>query len=135
MTFNEKLQQFKKEMFDLISTKEISFLWNIDKRIELNKTGIFSYHSFFLGSSNIWGFLQGLEDDKVYAIIPLLSKNRRADQPHIVLSQTFLITRKSNYRLITTYITNKINDTFDLYDMDVDDNLSVTFKYKEVTFD
>ena len=135
MTFQEKLQHLKNEMYDLITTNNISFLWNLDKRIELNKTGKFSYHIFLLGTSNIWGFLERLEEDKIYAIIPLLSKNNKSDEPYIVLSQTFLVTRKSNYRLIMEFISNKTNLTYDLYNMDEDNNLYLTFKYKEVKFD
>jgi hypothetical protein len=46
MTFNEKLQQFKDNMFNLITTIDISFLYKLDKRVDLNKSGPFSYHSF-----------------------------------------------------------------------------------------
>jgi hypothetical protein len=43
MTFNEKVKEIQTKMFDIISTKEISYLKDLDKRIKLNKYGRFNY--------------------------------------------------------------------------------------------
>ena len=111
MTFNEKLQQFKQNMFDLISIENISFLYKLDKRIDLNKSGNFNYHTFTeLHISEIWKFLSQLEDNEVYAIIPLFSKNATPKEPYIVLSQTFLVTTNSNFLLITKFISKKLKE-------------------------
>lgn len=136
MTFNDKLQQFKNKMFDLITIENISFLYKLDKRIDLNKSGKFNYHTFSeLHISEIFKFLTQLEDDKIYAIIPLLSKNATPNEPYIVLSQTFLITNKSNFILITKFISKKLNKALDLYDIDWDNRYKFTFKYKEIKID
>jgi hypothetical protein len=64
-------------------------------------------------------FLYQLEDDKkIYAIIPLFSKNSTPNEPYIVLSQTFLITKNSNSSLILKLLTDKVDKTCDLYDID-----------------
>lgn len=137
MSFQEKLQHLKNEMNDLITTNKISFLRNLDKRIELNKTGKFSYHTSIdlMGPNSIWTFIQGLEEGKIYAIIPLLSKNATPDEPYIVLSQTFLITKYSNHRLISSFISEKLTRASELYDIDYDNNYKTTLKYKEVKID
>lgn len=135
MSFHEKLEQLKLQMFDLISTKDITLLWNLDKRIEVNKYGKFNYQSFKFDSNNIWGFLKSLEEKRIYAVIAILSKNNKVDEPFIVLSQTFLITKNSSYILISKYLYDKMNESSELYNINEIDKLSVTFKYKEVKFD
>jgi hypothetical protein len=85
-----------------------------------------------MGTTTIWAFIQGLEDDKIYAIIPLLSKNATPEEPYIVLSQTFLVTKFSNHRLISSFINTKLTRASDLYDIDYDNSYKITLKYKEV---
>jgi hypothetical protein len=46
MTLNEKLQGFKDNMYKSITIENISFLYKLDKRIDLNKSGNFNYHTF-----------------------------------------------------------------------------------------
>lgn len=137
MSFQEKLIELKQQIFNLISTKEMTFLYNLDKRIEVNKLGKFNYHILTeLHTGEIWRFLHQLEDDRIYAIIPILSKNNTPDEPFIVLSQTFLCTNQSDSCIITKHISDKINKTCEVYDIDIDhNNYNLAFKYKEVKFD
>jgi hypothetical protein len=44
MNFNEKVKQMNKLMFDIISKKEITYLKDLDKRININKYGKFYYY-------------------------------------------------------------------------------------------
>jgi hypothetical protein len=46
MTFQDKLKELKQEIFNLISTKEITFLYKLDKRIDVNRLGKFNYYNF-----------------------------------------------------------------------------------------
>lgn len=115
MTFQEKIKQLKLKMFDAISSRDVSYLWNLDKRIHVNKFGKFSYHNFTIfDKQELWQYFSNLQKEKIYAIIPILSINATPDEPYIVLSQTFLITRKSNYEIIYQHIQNKIIDFEDL---------------------
>lgn len=132
MTFKEKIELMKTKMFDLISTKEITFLNELDKRIKINKFGKFYYKNLEFGYTEIWRFLLELEDNKVYVIIPLLSKNSRPDQPYIVLSHQILITNNSKAMLLAKYISSKFNEVTDLYGITDPDNLSLVFKYKQI---
>lgn len=95
-------------MFDLISTKEITYLKDLYKRIVINKHGKFEYHKFFeLNSYNIWIFLYELEANNIYTLIPMLSKHDNPSEPYIILSQQILITDNSKASLISNYISKK----------------------------
>lgn len=137
MTFQDKIKELKQEIFNLISTKEISYLYNLDKRIDVNRLGKFNYYNFSseLHSGEIWKYLQQLEDDRIYALIPIMSKNVTPDEPFIVLSQTILITKNSDINIIIKHIWDKTDKTCELYDIDLDNSFKITFKYKEVKFD
>ena len=136
MTFQEKLIELKQQMFNLITTKDISFLWNLDKRIRVNAEGIYNFDTFVeLHFYDIRRFVHKLEDDKIYVVIPILSKNNTPTEPFIVLSQQFLVTNNSNSSLIAKYLTDKIDKCCDLYDIDFDNSFKITLKYKEVKLD
>jgi hypothetical protein len=104
----------------------------MDKRININKFGKFYYKNFELGYSEIWRFLYQLDSNKVYTVIPLLSKNNRPDQPYIILSEQILVTNNSRAMLITKFIANKYENVIDLYDIKDLDNLNLVFKYKQI---
>jgi hypothetical protein len=83
-------------------------------------------------NSKVWNFLNELEDNKVYILIPFISANNRPDEPYIILSQQILITNNSNSLLISNYINNKINETINLYNINNLENKTLIFKYKPV---
>jgi hypothetical protein len=134
MTFEQKILQLKTKMFDVISTKEITFLKDLDTRISINKNGKFYYHKFLeINSSNIWRFLLfRLDENKIYTIIPFISANNKTDEPYIILSQQFLISAKSDPILISKYINNKISDTVNLYNIHNLNDFNIIFKFKQV---
>jgi hypothetical protein len=43
MTFIEKVKEMQTKMFEIISTKEITYLKDLDKRIKINKFGRYNY--------------------------------------------------------------------------------------------
>jgi hypothetical protein len=143
MTFNERLESFKQDMYKYISTKKISLLKDLDKRISINKSGKYSYfhnceskYEFCneLHSNIMFKFLHDLDDKKIYILIPFISANNRPDQPYIILSQQILVTNHSNYSLLTKYINDKINETINLYKLYDLEEFHVTFKYKQIEF-
>lgn len=132
MTFQDKIKQMQTKMFDIISTKEITYLKDLDKRIKLNLYGKFNYWRIYeVRNYKICQFLSELEDNKVYTLIPYISANDRTDEPFIVLSQQILITSNSNSLLINEYINNKINNTKYLYNITELEGV-IIFKFKEV---
>lgn len=135
MTFIEKIKQMQTKMFDIISTKEITYLKDLDKRIKINLYGRFNYWRIYeITNYKIWNFLSELEDNKVYTLIPYISANDRRDEPFIVLSQQFLITKNSNSLLLTEFINNKIIETKYLYNITELEGVLI-FKYKQVKID
>jgi predicted transcriptional regulator len=126
----------KNKIFELISTKEITFLKDLDRRISINKTGKFYYKSnkytVELDTSIVRNFLHSLDTDSIYTLILILSANNTSDQPYIVLSKQILITKYSNTLIIHNYIENKINDAIVLYNIDEIENFNIVFKYKKV---
>jgi len=59
------LEQLKTKLFDLISTREITLLKDLDNRIIFNKCGKFLYYKYLeLNISNISKILGKLEDNK-----------------------------------------------------------------------
>ena len=132
MNFNEKVKEMNKIMFNIISTKDITYLKDLDKRINFNKYGKFNYWKLYeLNNSKIWQILYELDDNKVYTLIPMFSKNNRPDEPYIILSQQILVTSNSNSILLFEYINNKIINTIDLYNIKDLEGVFI-FKYKEV---
>ena len=135
MSFQDKIKEIQTKMFDIISTKEITYLKDLDKRININKYGKFNYWRIYeIRNYKFWSFLKELEDNKVYTLIPYISANDRTDEPFIVLSQQFLITSNSNSLLINDYINNKINNTKYLYNITELEGVLI-FKYKQVKID
>jgi hypothetical protein len=133
MTFNEKVQEMKTKIFNLISTEEITFLNELDRRITINKYGKFNYYKIYelRNQSRIWNFINELEDGCVYTVIPIISANNNSDEPYIILSKQFLLTNKSNHLLIWKFINNKIIDMINLYDIQENNNILI-FKFKKV---
>src|SRR6267142_1819015 len=101
MNFNQKILEANQKLFDLISTKDITFLKDLDSRINIIKKGKFKYYKII--SSEIEGirnFIINLEPEKIYTLIPIISINDRKDQPFMVLSEQILVTSKTNELLI-----------------------------------
>jgi hypothetical protein len=104
MTFEEKIESLKNNIFKLISTKELTFLKDLDKRILINKKGKFYYKSnnynyedfLELNPYNIDRFFKDLDDKKIYTLIPFITINNRVNEPYMILSQQILITKYSS---------------------------------------
>jgi len=132
MTFQDKVKEMQTKMFDIISTKEITYLKDLDKRIKINLYGRFNYWKISeITNSKLYQFLDNLEDGKIYTLIPYISANDRPDEPYIVLSQQILITSNSNIKLINEFINNKINNTYNLYNISELEGVLI-FKFKQV---
>ena len=125
----------KTKMFDLISTKEITHLWELDSKININKYGKYNYYKIYeFNYSHIWKFLYELENNKVYLMIPFITKNCKSNEPIIILSPQILVTHNSNSLLISKYIQSKVIETADLYGINENklDNMPIIFKFKQI---
>jgi hypothetical protein len=142
MTLQEKIQYFKENMYQNISTKEITLLKDLDNKIVIIKDGKYlfesnncSYETFLeLHHNKIHKILNDLDDKKVYILIPFISINNRPDEPIIILSQQILVTNYSNSLLITNYINQKIDKSFALFNIYNLEKFNIVLKYKQVEF-
>jgi hypothetical protein len=124
------------KVYDLVSNKDIAFLFELNHKLKINKNGKFKYfkmNNFEL--DDVKNFLNNLDHDKIFTLIPFISINGRSDEPFIILSQQILITRDSTPVLLTNFIDTKINKTFELFNSNNDISYYTIFKYKSIEID
>lgn len=125
-----------KKVYDVISNKDIAFLYELNYKLKINKNGKFKYfkmNNFEL--EDIKNFLNNLDHDKIFTLIPFISINDRVDEPFTILSQQILITKNSNPVLLANFIDSKISKTFELFNSNIDISFYTIFKYKSIEID
>jgi len=139
MEFQEWLNSVQLEMEKHISTKKISLLCDLDKKIQIIKEGKFLYwkcqntkYESDLHSTSVYRYLHELEDGKIYTFIPFMTINNKHDEPSVILSQQILVTRNSNSQIIALYLNRKIQSAINSFKMNNLEEFFVTFKYKEI---
>jgi hypothetical protein len=124
------------KLFELISTKEITYLKDVKKTIDVNCYGEFKYYKVFRTQlEDIKNFLFNLDENKIYTVIPLISVNCRIDDPSLILSRQILVTKFSNPVLIHNLIYEKLEISTEQFGF-VDLQFFFTIlKYKAIDFD
>jgi hypothetical protein len=136
MNINQKFLSEHPEIFDLISIKRITLLNEIDNKIKIIKTGQYKYFKMsFLELDDIKNFINNLDHDKIFIIIPFITVNNRSDEPFTVLSQQMLVTRNSNSVLINNSLDDKIIKAFELFNSKINNSYYTIFKYKSISID
>jgi hypothetical protein len=114
--YNNNINQMNDNILKVFSSKQVSFLADVNKSIQINKYGEFKYFNIFrINSTDIQNFLLNLDNQKVYTVIPIMSINKSVDDPFVTLSKQILVTRYSNPKIITQFLVNKINRTDELF--------------------
>jgi hypothetical protein len=128
-----------KQLLHLISTKEITLLKELDKLIHIDKQGKFKYKnipSFQL--IHILNFINRIDDDSIYTIIPMLSMFGKDDDPYIIISKQLLVSRFSSSELIHDYLYDRmliaIQD-FGIENLENGNKYYLVFKYKKIILD
>jgi hypothetical protein len=124
------------KVYNLISNKDIAFLFELNYKLKINKNGKFKHfkmNNFEL--DDIKNFLNNLDHDKIFTLIPFISINGRSDEPYTILSPQILITKNSNPVFLANFLDNKINKTFELFNSNIDISYYTIFKYKSVEID
>jgi hypothetical protein len=136
MNYNQKILQQHPEIFNFISVKDISLLCDLDEKIKIIKHGRFKYYKM-LGHDldDIKNFINNLNHDTIFTLIPFISINARYDEPFTILSQQILITKNSNPVLLANFIDNKIFKAFELFNANFDYDYYTIFKYKSIEID
>lgn len=126
------------KLFELISTKEITYLKDVKKSIDINCYGEFKHFKIFRTQiEDIKNFLFNLDENKIYTVIPLISVNCRIDDPYLILSRQILVTKFSNPVIIHNLICEKLDistEQFGIVDLQF---FFTLLKYKpiEINFD
>jgi len=119
------------EIINNISTRDISFVFEVNKKIDINKFDKPYYFEMFrIELDYITNFINNLRDNEVYLINPKISVNNTTN-PYLTLSSQFLVTNKSNPELITNFLNFRLDMARDDFKFEVD-YYWLIFKYKKV---
>src|SRR5438445_542335 len=89
--------------------REISFLYEIDTKLKVNKNGPYKYFKSLIPEiEDIDNFINNLEEHKIYVLIPFISISDKTNDPFMVLSQQILLTKNNDPTLLSGYLNNKI---------------------------
>lgn len=103
-----------------ISKNDISFLIDFDRTIDIDKSGKCAFHRMFrLEHDPIKDFILKLDNDQIYLIDPYISVNCKLNDPYLNLSKRFLVTNKSDYNLIYSYLENQLAIFLEDFDIDI----------------
>ena len=78
---------------------------------------------------NFSNFINNLDSNSLYYFIPIIKINFDLNNPYIVLSNSILISKFSDYRLIHYYVYNKFNQSINDFKLDRNINYLINLKY------
>jgi hypothetical protein len=125
-------------LLSYVSTDKITFLINLDKTINVNKSGKYLHYKMFrLDKFNIDNFLSNLDPDKLYMFIPLITINAEISKPYLTLSRQILCSTQSNSSTISNFLNSQLDSFFEEFKIDKfeDDYYYTIFKYKAISLD
>lgn len=119
------------EIIKYISTRDISFVFEVNKKINIDKFDKPYYFEMFkIELDYITNFINNLKENEVYLINPKISINNTSN-PYLSISNQFLVTNKSNPALIADFLNFRLEIA--RYDFKFDsDYYWLIFKYKRV---
>ncbi len=110
------------EILKRTSSKDVTFLKDVNNLIDVIKVGKFKHHYILNTQINlISDFINNLKDDSIYTIIPLISMFGKDEDQHIILSKHLI-----------SKLGIAIQD-FDINNLETDYYL--IFKFRKVIFD
>jgi len=122
-------------LLKLISSQQVTFLKDVNKTININNHGEYKYFKIpLMDIKTIFSFIDSLDNEKLYIVIPFISYACKLDDPRLILSRQFLITKYSNELIISDYLNSKLDDAIIDFGMSLT-NYYLIFKYKSVKFD
>jgi hypothetical protein len=119
-----------------ISVNDIHLQCHFKKEIYLNHSNKSSYIFYRdYETQHFNDFISSLDSNKLYSVIPMISIKACLNRPYIVLSQSILLSKYSNYHMLNYYIHNKHMEVMDEFGMKNIDNPVLTLKYKNILID
>src|SRR5579859_3021275 len=122
------------ELLKRISNSNITLLKDVNKQIQINKNGKFKYYYLpFFDFNKIIEFIDNLENNYLYTIIPLIFLYGRDEDPHIILSKQILISSFYNPRIINDYLIKQLEKIVDDFGINLANKFYyLIFKYKKI---
>jgi|SRR5580692_1970783 hypothetical protein len=119
-----------------VSTNQINFLSDINKKLFINKFNKSNYFNIRNNDKlNYLNFINSLDSDSLYMVIPILSLKGDPNKLYMVLGRSILITSYSSTELLYEYISNKYSESLEDYNLDELEDYILTFKYKKIILD
>jgi hypothetical protein len=116
-----------------LSTNSIYFLNNLNKSIDINKSGKSYYFKIFrIELDDITNFIDNLDDSEIYLVNPIISINCKSIDPYITLSNQFLISNRSNPILINNSLIDQLGIVRNNFQFQ-DDYYYLIFEYQSIT--
>jgi hypothetical protein len=123
------------ELLKITSKDNINLLKDVGKHIKFNKNGKYCfipYSRLFL----ITQFIDSLETDQLYTVIPLISFDGKNENPHLILSEQILITKYSDPKTIFDFINNQLDIAIQDFGINNLDRFHyLIFKYKKIVLE
>lgn len=119
----------------VITQNNITFLVDVDKTVNVNKSGKSHFHKMFkLERDNIRDFIFELYSNDIFLVNAFISVNCNINDPYINLSRQFLIHKECNYNIVSEYLYNQLENYKNSFNIDEinDDYYFLIFKYKIV---
>jgi|ERR1700744_6760458 len=123
-------------LLKLITSQQVTFLKDINKTVNINKHGEYKYFKIpLLDIRTIFSFIESLDGEKLYLIIPFISPACKLDEPYLILSKQFLISKYSNELVIHDFLNSQFEDAIINFGMSDIQHYYLIFKYKSIKFD
>jgi len=126
------LKQFLKH----ISVKDITLMSDVHKDLFINnysKSHYFEMKNFEI--EYFYDFITTLSSNSLYTMIPMISINNNPDEPYLVLSNSILVSKHSDHRMIHHYIYAKYIKSLEDFNSDGLEDYTLVFKYKRIKLD
>jgi hypothetical protein len=124
------------EIKKYISTHDISFLSELNRTIDIIKSGKSIYFKMYrINSFLIDNFIKNLDADKIYMVNPFITINCKYEDPILNLSRPFLITNNSNPKLIHDYLFTQYEKAYNDFEMNMEQYYHLIFNYKSIELD
>jgi hypothetical protein len=119
-----------------ISVDNVLLLSDINKDFFVDKSGKSNYlHVNSFEIEYFKDFINNLNSNYLYTVIPLISATNNPHESYIVLSRSILVTKYSDYSRIHYFIHRKYLDSLEDFNIKDTSNFTIILKYKRVKFD
>lgn len=116
-----------------LTTNNITFLRDVYPSVKVNMTSGWKFYYFDGSLTEITSFINFMDDDKIYLLIPLFSTSKSSQNAILNLSDPFLVNNKSDSVLIINFIMDQWKSSG--FEIKEGKEIYFSFKFKRVWFE